>query len=173
MSLLTATNLAQSYGEYTVFSDINVEIPHQARIALVGPNGAGKTTLLYVLIGESNPSNGEVQTMRNLRIGFLPQRPELHGGHTLYEEVLSAFADLCKREEELTHLEEHLAQADDAMLERYGRLQEQFEADGGYTYTQRIKTVLEGLGFKESQFELDIAVLSGGQKPALYWHACF
>lgn len=164
MSLLTATNLAQSYGEYTVFSDINVEIPHQARIALVGPNGAGKTTLLYVLIGESNPSNGEVQTMRNLRIGFLPQRPELHGGHTLYEEVLSAFTDLCKREEELTHLEEHLAQADDAMLERYGRLQEQFEADGGYTYTQRIKTVLEGLGFKESQFELDIAVLSGGQK---------
>ena len=164
MSLLTATNLAQSYGDYTVFSDINVEIPYQARIALVGPNGAGKTTLFYVLIGESNPSDGEVQTMRNLRIGFLPQRPELHGGHTLYDEVLSAFGDLREREEELTRIEEQLSQADNTLLERYGHLQEQFEADGGYTYTQRIKTVLEGLGFKESQFELDIALLSGGQK---------
>lgn len=164
MSLLNATNLAQSYGDYTVFSNITVEIPHQARIALVGPNGAGKTTLLSVLLGESTPSSGEVQTMRNLRMGFLPQRPELHGGHSLYQEVLGAFAELRKREHELTNLEHQLAQADAALLERYGRLQEQFEADGGYTYTQRIKTVLEGLGFNESQFELDIAVLSGGQK---------
>ncbi|MGV2437100.1 MAG UNVERIFIED_CONTAM: ATP-binding cassette domain-containing protein [Anaerolineae bacterium] len=111
MSLLNATNLAQSYGDYTVFSNITVEIPHQARIALVGPNGAGKTTLLSVLLGESTPSSGEVQTMRNLRMGFLPQRPELHGGHSLYQEVLGAFDELRQREHELTNLEHQLAQA--------------------------------------------------------------
>ncbi|MBK8023398.1 MAG: ATP-binding cassette domain-containing protein [Chloroflexi bacterium] len=53
-----------------------------ARIALVGPNGAGKTTLLHILIGQELPSTGEVHRARNLRIGFLPQRPEILGEYT-------------------------------------------------------------------------------------------
>ena len=92
MSLLTAYNLAKAFGPDDIFEGISVEIPQGARIALVGPNGAGKTTLLNILIGADTPTEGSVSVAKNTRIGFLPQRPELLGAHTVWEEQLSAFA---------------------------------------------------------------------------------
>ena len=81
MSLISASNLAKEFGPDEIFSGVSVEIPHGARIALVGPNGAGKTTLLHLLIGLDLPSEGTVTRARGLRIGFLPQRPELARDH--------------------------------------------------------------------------------------------
>ena len=91
MSLLTAKNLSKFYGADEVFSDVSLDIPRRARIALVGSNGAGKTTLLNILTGHDIPTAGEVTTAHNLRIGFLPQRPELKGEHTLWDEALTAW----------------------------------------------------------------------------------
>ncbi len=164
MSVLTAANLSMSFGAHEIFSDVTVEIPRGARIALVGPNGAGKTTLLHILIGQQTATGGDLQTMKNLRVGFLPQRPELLGDHSLQDEALKAFDDLRRRETELNTLAERMAEGDEDALERYGALQEQFEADGGYTYTQSIKSVLEGLGFDEDEFATPLGRLSGGQK---------
>ncbi len=164
MSLLTASNLAKSYGDYEIFADVALEVPQRARIALVGPNGAGKTTLLNILIGEDRPTSGEVNGMKNLQIGFLPQRPELRGDHTVWGEALSAFADIREREAQLKQLETQMADGDQSVIERYGRLQEQFELDGGYTYDAEMRTVLSGLGFKPSQYDTRLATLSGGQK---------
>ena len=166
MSLLTAHHLAKSFGPDEIFSDISVDIPHKARIALVGPNGAGKTTLLTLLTGQDIPTEGEVYRARGLRIGFLPQRPELHGKNTLYEEQLSAFTAVRQMEAELAQLSEALTDPaqHDAALTAYGELQERFEAAGGYTYEQRIKTVLQGLGFKPTDNDTPLARLSGGQK---------
>jgi ATP-binding cassette subfamily F protein 3 len=164
VSLLHATNLAKSFGDFEVFSEISVEIQREARIALVGPNGAGKTTLLNVLIGESTPSVGEVYTMKGLRIGFLPQRPELLGDHTLWEEAIKAFAELERQEAQLHALAEKLATGDADALARYGDIEAEFEANGGYTYLQDIKTVLMGLGFSEADFGTSLSTFSGGQK---------
>jgi ATP-binding cassette subfamily F protein 3 len=166
MSILTATNLSKEFGPDEIFSGVSVEIPHGARIALVGPNGAGKTTLLQLLIGLDLPSGGQVTRMRGLRIGFLPQRPELYGEHTIREEMLTAFAPLRQMEAELARLEHALAdpaQHDKVLLE-YGELQEKFEAAGGYSYENEIKRVLQGLGFKPEDNDKKLATLSGGQK---------
>lgn len=164
MSVLTASNLAKSFGPDEIFSGISLEIPQRARIALVGVNGAGKTTLMHILIGQDPPTLGSVQMARNVRIGFLPQRPELLGEHSLWEEALRAFEGLRAREAQLLQLEDAMASGDESVLARYGELQEQFELDGGYTYTQRIKAVLVGLGFDEDEFEVPLTRLSGGQK---------
>ena len=94
MAILSASNLAKSYGAHDIFEGISVEIPHGAKIALVGSNGIGKTTLLNVLIKAEEPSAGVVSHMKGLRIGFLPQRPDLIAHHTLWEEMLTAFTDL-------------------------------------------------------------------------------
>jgi ATP-binding cassette subfamily F protein 3 len=163
MSLLTTHQLAKSYGPDDIFDDISVEIPYKARIALVGPNGAGKTTLLNLLMGLDLPNEGTVTTMRGLRLGFLPQRPELHGMHTVWEEQLFAFATLRQLEAELEHLHERMTH-DPSVIEAYGELQERFEAAGGYTYETHIKTVLQGVGFRPEQYELPLSKLSGGQK---------
>ncbi len=109
MSLLSARNLSKEFGPEEVFSGVSVEIPHGARIALVGPNGAGKTTLLKILIGKDLPDTGTVSVARGTRIGYLPQRPELTGEQSLWEETLSAFAELREMEAELNRLEHALA----------------------------------------------------------------
>ncbi|MCU0466220.1 MAG: ABC-F family ATP-binding cassette domain-containing protein [Anaerolineae bacterium] len=163
MSLLTTHNLAKAYGPDDIFDSIGVEIPQRARVALVGPNGAGKTTLLNLLVGLDIPSEGTISVARGTRVGFLPQRPELLGDHTLWDEQLTAFADLRAMEQELHDLASRL-DSDPAALDRYGHLQEEFERAGGYTYEQRVRMVLQGLGFTVEQDNLRLAQLSGGQK---------
>jgi ATP-binding cassette subfamily F protein 3 len=166
MSILTASNLAKSFGPDDIFSDVSLEIPHGARIALVGPNGAGKTTLLHILIGLESPSEGSVSRAKALRIGFLPQRPELYGAHTLREELLSAFAPLRAMEAQLVAMAAQIAERpdDSALLAAYGDLQDRFAEAGGYTYETRLKMVLQGLGFTPEDEARTLAQLSGGQK---------
>ncbi len=166
MSLLTAHDLSKFYGPDEIFSGISVEVPHQARIALVGPNGAGKTTLLNLLTGRDIADTGSVSLARGAKLGFLPQRPELHGANTLYAEQLGAFDSLREMETQLTALEHALADParHDEALAAYGELQERFEYLGGYTYEQRIRTVLHGLGFTPEDYEHRLMHLSGGQK---------
>jgi ATP-binding cassette subfamily F protein 3 len=166
MSLLTAYNLAKSFGPDDIFEGISVEIPHDARIALVGPNGAGKTTLLNILVGADTPTEGSVSVAKNTRIGFLPQRPELLGSHTLWEEQLTAFAEVRRMEAQLSELEHAMAdpKRHDEVLAKYGPLQERFELADGYLYEQHIRTVLQGLGFTPDEYQKPLSMLSGGQK---------
>lgn len=161
MSILTTHNLSKAYGPDDIFWEISVEVPQRARIALVGPNGAGKTTLLNILVGLDIPTEGDVFIAKGTRVGFLPQRPELLGEHTLYDEQMTAFTALRAMEAELNDLATDLT--DPAILARYGKLQTEFELAGGYTYEQRIRLVLQGLGFKPEQDSLRLNQLSGGQ----------
>ena len=166
MSLLVATNLGRFYGADEVFSDISLEISARARIGLVGPNGAGKTSLIDILAGLDQPTSGDVTVAGKIRLGYLPQRPELAGAHSLWEEQLKAFAALRDMEGQLAALEDQLAAPDsgDEALERYGSLQTEFERRGGYEYETRVKMVLSGLGFISDEYEMPLPQLSGGQK---------
>jgi ATP-binding cassette subfamily F protein 3 len=166
MSILAAFNLAKSFGPDEIFSGVTLEVPHRARIALVGPNGAGKTTLLHILLGIEPPSAGTVTRARAVRIGFLPQRPTLDGTHTLRDELLAGLAALRALEADLAALAAEIAAHPDdlALLERYGDLQDRFEALGGYTYEARLKMVMQGLGFAPEDGGMPLSQLSGGQK---------
>ena len=166
MPVLTANNLAKFYGGDEIFTEITVEIPHKSRIALVGPNGAGKTTLLNILVGNDTPSEGVVHISNSTKIGFLPQRPELIGEHTLWEEQLKGVKQLRDMEAQLAQLEADMANPDkhEQALAEYGPLQEQFELAGGYIYESKMRMVLKGVGFDESDFNAPLPQLSGGQK---------
>ncbi|MCB9437578.1 MAG: ABC-F family ATP-binding cassette domain-containing protein [Anaerolineales bacterium] len=168
MSVLTIQTLSKYFGADEVFSDVSVQIPDGAKVALVGPNGAGKTTLLNIIVGLDVPTQGEVARKRGLTVGFLPQRPVIEGNRTVWDEMLTAFTDLLEQQQRLHDLEHALADPTlvdehDAILERYGKLQETFDIAGGYTFELEIKRVLQGLGFKEREFQRPINLLSGGQ----------
>ena len=166
MSLLTATGISKSFGSEDIFTGISLDIPHGARIAIVGPNGIGKTTMLRILVGEDEPSAGSISRARNIQIGYLPQEAYLNATHTLREECLSALSELRLLEAEMARLETAMGDPDqaDAALERYGKLQPEFERRGGYTYELRIRQTLSGLGFDETDFDRPIPQLSGGQR---------
>lgn len=166
MSILTASRLAKSYGAQDVFWDVSVQIARGDKIGLVGPNGEGKTTLLRILAGLEEPSAGTVHRARGLRVGYLPQIVELDGERTVYEEMLTAFAELRAQEDELRRLEEAMgapARREEAMR-RYDDLLTRFELAGGYTYETRIRQVLAGLGFSAEEWAQPLGQLSGGQK---------
>ncbi len=166
MSLLTASNLSKSFGPIDIFSGISLSIPPRARIAIVGPNGIGKTTLLRILLGLEEPSSGQVTQARNISISYLPQEAGLNGGHTLWEECLKPLEDLLQLETLLSQLEASMSDPEqaEAAIERYGKLQPEFELLGGYTYETRIRQTLSGLGFDENDFNRPITQLSGGQR---------
>ena len=166
MSLLSASGLSCSFGADEIFAGVSVDIVRDARIALVGPNGAGKTSLLRLLIGAEQAEAGHVRRAGGTRIGFLPQRPDLAGAHSLHEEARCAFRELERQEARLTQLEAAMADPAQraAALAQYGPLQERFERAGGYTREARIRMVLTGLGFAEADFARPLTQLSGGEQ---------
>jgi len=168
LSVISATNLAKSFGAQDVFANVTCAVPHGGRVALIGPNGAGKTTLLRILAGLEEPTAGQVHRARGLTIGYLPQNvdEQLSGQHSVFDEMLTVFADLSTQAAELRRLEEAMLDPTqrDAALERYGKLVEKFEHAGGYTYENRIRQTLVGVGFPPQDFARPVNQLSGGQK---------
>ncbi len=170
MSILSVHNLGKYFGGQDVFSNLNLSIDRDARIALVGPNGEGKTTLLRILAGLEAPSEGSVYTAKSVRVGYLEQHPSLISTDaTLWELALGAFAELRRQEAELRTMEAVLAEETDearhaTLLKEYGEAQARFEHNGGYSYEQTIRQVLTGLGFEPEDYETSLSKFSGGQQ---------
>ena len=163
MSLITTSSLTKSYGATDIFSGLTLSIEKGSRLGIVGPNGVGKTTLLRILAGEDESSSGSVIRSRGVRSGYLSQEADFQMQGTLWEACHSVFENLIKGQKELHRLEELMATNPD-VIEQYGKLQEDFERRGGYTYETRIKQVLTGLGFDASDYAMSLDHLSGGQR---------
>ncbi|MCQ3954674.1 MAG: hypothetical protein DPW15_15620 [Chloroflexi bacterium] len=163
MALITTSNLAKSYGATDIFTNLTLSIEKGSRLGIVGPNGVGKTTLLRILAGEDESSMGSVIRSRGVRTGYLSQEADFQMEGTLWDACHSVFENLIKQQKELHRLEELMASTPD-VIEQYGKLQEDFERRGGYTFETRIKQVLTGLGFDASDYALSLDHLSGGQR---------
>jgi ATP-binding cassette subfamily F protein 3 len=164
MSLISVSALTKSYGHADIFANLSFGIAKGARLGIVGPNGIGKTTLLRILAGVDEASSGSVHRSRGVRVGYLSQEADFKMTGTLWDACESVFADILRQQEELSRLEHQMADGDQAILERYGQLQHDFERRGGYVYQARIRQVLGGLGFDSADYPLSLDHLSGGQR---------
>jgi len=166
MSQVIGENVCHSFGDRQVLKNVSFYLGEADRVGLVGPNGEGKTTLLKVIGGMLEPIAGAVHRARGVRFGYLPQEPPALQGATLHDAALDVFADLRRMEADLHAMTERLAAAgaEPDLLKRYGALQADFEARGGYRYPQRIEQILTGLAFPREMWDRPLAQLSGGQR---------
>lgn len=166
--ILACHNLSKSFGEHTIVRNGSFHIEDREKAALVGVNGAGKSTILKMIMNEELPDDGTIVLTKGKTIGYLAQQQSLTEGHTIYEELRTAKADLIEMEQQIRSIElelKHLSgDALDQRLNTYHRLMSEFESRNGYAYESEIVGVLKGLGFKEEEFAKQTSTLSGGQK---------
>jgi ATP-binding cassette, subfamily F, member 3 len=169
MSQVIGENVCHAFGDRQVLKNVSFFLGESDRVGLVGPNGEGKTTLLKVIGGMLDPTTGDVHRARGVRIGYLPQDPPALTDTTIHDAALTVFADLRRMETELHAMTDRLAGADDPdLLNRYGALQADFEARGGYRYPQRIEQILMGLAFPRDMWDRPLSKLSGGQRTRVF-----
>ena len=166
--MLQLVNLSKDYSGRVLFANISWHLRKGERVALIGENGAGKSTLMKIIAGLEESSNGDIQLAKGARAAYLPQDGIVSSGRMLFHEARSALSELLVLEEELHRLGQELEQmphdaaGHDALLARYGELQEQFRHRGGYTMEAEIGTVLKGLGFSQEDWHKDCGEFSGG-----------
>ena len=175
MILLQAQQVARHFGADVLFENINLEIQDNSRIALVGRNGAGKSTLIKMIIGESEPSAGNIARKKDLTIGYLAQNADISSDRTIMDEMLAVFDYLQDMEKQIHQLESAMANPDAdhqspdyaRILKQYDQLQHDFKEQNGYGYVNEIKSVLHGFHFEEADHDRLISSLSGGQRTRL------
>jgi len=171
MIILQANKIERSFAGEVLFDNINLQVDERDRIALVGKNGAGKSTLLKILVGEEEPTSGEINKKKDISLSYLAQDSRFESENTIYDEMIHVFDDLRRTETQLRQMElemgEKYGEDLDKLMADYDRLSENFRQAGGFTYEADIRAILNGFKFDESMWQMKIAELSGGQNTRL------
>ena len=171
MIILQANKIERSFAGDVLFDNINLQVDERDRIALVGKNGAGKSTLLKILVGEEEPTSGEINKKKDISLSYLAQDSRFESENTIYDEMLHVFDDLRRTEQQLRQMELEMGEKSgedlDKLMSDYDRLSENFRQAGGFTYEADIRAILNGFKFDESMWQMKIAELSGGQNTRL------
>ncbi|MDD7218418.1 MAG: ABC-F family ATP-binding cassette domain-containing protein [Clostridia bacterium] len=166
--ILSCQNICKSFGEHVILENACFHIEDREKAALIGNNGAGKTTLLKIIMHEIPADSGTVVLAKDKKIGYLAQYQDIHGHHTIYEELLSTKQHVIDMESRLRSLESQMKSASgetlDSLMNTYTRLNHEFEIENGYAYESEIMGVVHGLGFTREDIDRQIETLSGGQK---------
>lgn len=173
--LLNLININKFYNGKQILKNINLTIDEKDRIGLIGINGCGKTTLLRILTEKELPDrstekDGIISYAAKTSIGYLEQMSGLDRENTVIEEMKAVFNHLNKTAERMRELEKLMNSEHSEMqmiTEEYAKLSSYYESNDGYNTDIKIKTVLNGMGFTEKEYDRVISGFSGGEKTRL------
>jgi ATP-binding cassette subfamily F protein 3 len=165
--MITLNHVRKQFGSRVLFKDCSLQISVRDRVGLIGPNGSGKTTLFKMISGEEFIDEGEILIAKGVKIGYLPQEVLFFQGNLVLDEVLKSLTNITSLEDKMKILEEELSSIGDPkeqerLAKEYGKLQERYTLLGGYGLEAEAKRILQGLGFKERDFNRPTDELSGG-----------
>jgi ATP-binding cassette subfamily F protein 3 len=165
--MITLNHVQKHFGSKVIFKDCSLQIGVRDRLGLIGPNGSGKTTLFRLILGEESADEGEILIAKGVKMGYLPQEVISFRGNTVLDEVLKSLTSITSLQDKMKILEEELSSIQDPkkqerLANEYGKLQERYTLLGGYGLEAEAKRILQGLGFKEMDFDRVTDELSGG-----------
>lgn len=164
MNLLSIENLAKSYGERVLFSDVTFGIDEGDKIGLIGVNGTGKSTFLKIIAGVEEADTGQVTKGGSVKVGYLPQNPDFDDKATVLAQVFHGNSPVMQA---LRNYEHALAQVatrpgDKSWEQKLISSSQQIDALDVWQLESEAKIILTKLGITD--FSAAVGTLSGGQR---------
>lgn len=156
--MLTIRKLKKSFSGRTLFEEASMQVNYSERVALVGPNGAGKSTLFSIILGEDEPDSGTLQRDEWTMVGYLPQESEPVGDETVLDIATGRAGEIPAIEAKLRALEEK----GDVDCAAYYEAQAKYDALNDSQVEAKAKKMLDGLGYKETDYHRRAREMSGG-----------
>lgn len=165
--MLSASNISKSYGDRSLFDDLSFNVNPGNRVALIGPNGSGKTTLLEMLAGEMYPDSGNIAISKGGRVGYLRQEFIDISDKPLLEEVTEPPKEIVDIQYDISVIHHKLTIENDLqiqqdLLDKLAALNSEIDKLDGQYPEHEAKSILSGLGFKETDFVRPMKEFSGG-----------
>jgi len=150
-----------------ILRDISLSFFPGAKIGVLGLNGSGKSTLLKIMAGLDTNIEGEARPQPNIKVGYLPQEPELDPDKSVREEVVQGIGGMFAKVERFNAISEKFAEpmSDDEMnklLEEQAKLQDEIDAAGGWELDRKLEIAADAL--RLPPWGSKIELLSGGEK---------
>src|SRR5579863_5772434 len=150
-----------------ILRDINLSFFPGAKIGVLGLNGSGKSSLLRIMAGVDHSIDGEARPQPGIRVGFLPQEPELNPDHDVRTVVMEGVGGAFAQLERFNRISDLFAEPMDEaqmnkLLEEQARLQDAIDAAGGWELERKLEIAADAL--RLPPWESKIAQLSGGEK---------
>ncbi|MBD2753096.1 ABC-F family ATP-binding cassette domain-containing protein [Spirosoma validum] len=162
--MISITNLSYYLGSRALYENASLHIKPNQKIGLIGLNGTGKSTLLRIINGEYQADGGTISKAGDVTLGFLNQ--DLLSYQT-DDSILSVAMQAFERQNQLQkQIDELLHEMEtnyrDELVDKLGKVQEEFDALDGYTVQARAEEILEGLGFSTDDLQKPLRTFSGG-----------
>lgn len=148
-----------------ILKDISLSFFPGAKIGVLGLNGSGKSTLLKIMAGLDNDYLGEAVPMPNIKVGYLPQEPELDDAKTVREVVEESVSDVKDAVAELDSVYAAYAEPDadfDALAAKQAELENLIQAKEGHNLDNALERAADALRLPE--WDTKVSVLSGGER---------
>ena len=164
--MLSIVNISKSFGGRELFREASLQLNRGERVGLVGPNGAGKSTLINMILGREEPDEGEITLEKRCSLGFLPQETAPVNDEKVIEIAINIHPEMIDVRRKVLADEFHVENADHSdPHSHYAEL-------GGFELEAKAKKILNGLGFRETDFERPARNSAAAGQCALIWRGC-
>ena len=170
MLAISINDLSLSFGTTPILEKVSFSLEENDKLGIIGVNGCGKSTLFKLILGELEPTEGNVYLSKGKTVGVLTQDGAFaaeNGEMCVLDYMYGAFPHLLRAEARLGELESKLADGDEAVIREYTDLHDRYVREGGLEFRGRCASILAKLGFDTAATQQSINTLSGGQRTRL------